>query len=332
MKVVNKIKFICFISSVILIFLAICATGGYFFIRYQLNTPLSSQSAEQTFVIEKGQGVKQIALDLEKAGLIKSKIIFEYYVWYKDWVARLQAGEYSLSPLLSVSQIAETIVKGEVVLREVKVTIPEGFTLKQIDQRLSESGLIKLGELINFNLSNSSSNLEGYLFPDTYRFDQEASLDDIISKMLDNFDQKLDKNLRAEIEKQNKTIKDIIIMASIIEKEVATYDDLQMVSGVFWGRLNINYPLESCATIAYILGIDKWRYSIEDTEVNSPYNTYQNQGLPPGPISNPGLLAIKAAVYPTETDYRFFLSKPDGETVFSRTYEEHLENRAKYLD
>lgn len=332
MKVVNKIKFICFISSVILIFLAICATGGYFFIRYQLNTPLSSQSAEQTFVIEKGQGVKQIALDLEKAGLIKSKIIFEYYVWYKDWVARLQAGEYSLSPLLSVSQIAETIAKGEVVLREVKVTIPEGFTLKQIDQRLSESGLIKLGELINFNLSNSSSNLEGYLFPDTYRFDQEASLDDIISKMLDNFDQKLDKNLRAEIEKQNKTIKDIIIMASIIEKEVATYDDLQMVSGVFWGRLNINYPLESCATIAYILGIDKWRYSIKDTEVNSPYNTYQNQGLPPGPISNPGLLAIKAAVYPTETDYRFFLSKPDGETVFSRTYEEHLENRAKYLD
>ncbi|MAF20173.1 MAG: hypothetical protein CMI55_00635 [Parcubacteria group bacterium] len=329
MKINNKKKFVYFVLSVILVFLILCSVAGYFFIRYQFTIPLKTQAAEQIFVIEKGRGVKEIAADLEEAELIRSSTVFEYYVWYKRWTARLQAGEYYLSPSSSVAQIAQKIVKGEIMPRGIKVTIPEGFALKRIDERLFQAGLIKQGELIKFN---SSSNLEGYLFPDTYIFNKDMSLEDITNKMLDNFDNKLSEELRAEIERQDKTIAQIIIMASIIEKEVAAYQDLRMVSGVFWGRLDINYPLESCATIAYILGIDKWRYSIVDTKVDSPYNTYQNKGLPPGPISNPGLLAIKAAIYPIETDYKFFLSKPDGETVFSRTFEEHLENRAKYLD
>ncbi len=149
--------------------------------------------------------------------------------------------------------------------------------------------------------------------------------------MRENFNRKLDEELRDEIARQDKTIKEIIIMASLLEREVPTYQDQRIVSGIFYQRLKTNYPLESCATIAYILGIDKWRYSIEDTRIESPYNSYLNIGLPPGPICNPGLSAIKAAIYPQENEYNFFLSKPNGETVFSKTLEEHNENKAKYL-
>ncbi|MBL7155417.1 MAG: endolytic transglycosylase MltG [Candidatus Portnoybacteria bacterium] len=323
MKIINKKKFIFFWLSIFLV--VACLGGGYFFIRYQIFTPLNSQSTEQSFTIEKGEGLREIAADLEKEGLIRNKIYFKYYVFCKGWAARLQAGQYTLSPSLNITQIAETIVKGKAASQEITITIPEGFTLKQIDARLTKAGLIEAGELLK------QSQLEGYLFPDTYRFNQEATLDEIISKMRDNFDRKLDEDLRNEIAKQGKTLKEIIIMASLLEKEVATDQDRQIVSGIFWQRLKNSYPLESCATIAYILGIDKWRYSMTDTKVESPYNTYQNIGLLPGPICNPGLSAIEAAVYPEPSDYYFFLSKPDGQTVFSQTLEEHNENKAKYL-
>lgn len=323
MKIINKKKFIFFWLSIFLVIA--CFGGGYFFIKYQIFTPLSSQSAEQSFTIEKGDGLREIAADLEKEGLIRNKIYFKYYVVYRGWAARLQAGEYLLSPSLNITQIAETIVKGEAASQEITITIPEGFTLKQIDARLTKADLIEAGELFK------QSQLEGYLFPDTYRFNQEATLDEIISKMRDNFDRKLDEDLRNEIARQGNTLKEIIIMASLLEKEVATDQDRQIVSGIFWKRLKNSYPLESCATIAYILGIDKWRYSVTDTKVESPYNTYQNIGLSPGPICNPGLSAIEAAVYPEPSDYYFFLSKPDGQTVFSQTLEEHNQNKAKYL-
>jgi len=323
MKIVNKKKFIFFWLSIFLI--VACLGGGYFFIKYQIFTPLNNQPAEQPFTIEKGDGLREIAAGLEKEELIRNKTYFEYYVLCRGWAARLQAGEYLLSPSLNITQIAETIVKGEAASQEITVTIPEGFTLKQIDARLTKAGLIEAGKLVK------QSQLEGYLFPDTYRFNQEATLDEIISKMRDNFDRKLSQDLKDEIARQGKTIKEIIIMASLLEKEVAIEQDRQIVSGIFWQRLKDNYPLQSCATIAYILGIDKWRYSVTDTKVESPYNTYQNIGLLPGPICHPGLSAIEAAVYPEPSDYYFFLSKPDGETVFSKTLEEHNENKAKYL-
>ncbi len=323
MKIINKKKFILFWLSIFLVIA--CLGGGYFFIKEQIFTPLSNQPIEQSFIIEKGEGLKEISANLEKAGLVRNKTYFEYYALFQGWAARLQAGEYFLSPSLNIPQIAGTIVKGEASSQEITVTIPEGFTLKQIDARLAKTGLIKAGELLK------QTQLEGYLFPDTYRFSREADLGEIIGKMRDNFDRKLDEDLRSEIVRQDRTIKEIIIMASLLEKEVPTDEDRRIVSGIFWKRLKDNYPLQSCATIAYILGLDKWRYSIEETKVTSLYNTYQNVGLPPGPINNPGLSTIRAAVEPQETDYYFFLSKPDGETVFSQTMEEHNQNKVKYL-
>ena len=323
MKIINKKKFILFWLSMFLV--VVCLIGGYFLIKYQIFRPLSSQSVEQSFIIEKGEGLREIAANLEEVGLVRNKIYFEYYVLFRGWAARLQAGEYFLSPSLNLPQIAETIVKGEAFSQEITITIPEGFTLKQIDARLTKAGLIEAGELLK------QTQLEGYLFPDTYRFSKEATLDEIISKMRDNFDRKLDEDLKGEIARQGKTIKEIIIMASLLEKEVPTDEDRRIVSGIFWKRLKDNYPLQSCATIAYVMDIDKWRYSIEETRIVSPYNTYQNIGLPPGPICHPGLSAIEAAVYPEPSDYYFFLSKPDGQTVFSQTLEEHNQNKIEYF-
>lgn len=322
MKIVNRGKFILFLTILALL---IFGLAGFFYIRYQLVNPLTGQATKQSFVIEKGEGLREIAASLEESGLIRSKTLFEYYVLYQGWGARLQAGQYQLSPSSNIPQLAQRIIKGGVSSEEVTVTIPEGFNLRQIDARLAKAGLIEEGELFK------QPQLEGYLFPDTYRFSLTETTDQIIGRMRDNFEQKMSQNLRKEIDNQGKTVEEIIIMASLLEREVATDEDKRLVSGIFWQRLADNYPLESCATIAYILGLDKWRYSSIETKIESPYNTYRNIGLPPGPICNPGLSAIEAAVYPEDSDYYFFLSKSDGETVFSRTLEEHNQNKAKYL-
>lgn len=313
-----------FILSSILLFFVLC---GLFLAlaSFQFNMPFSKEPIEQDFIIKKGENLKSIANSLENENLIRNKIWFVGYVVYKGWTAKLRAGQYVLSPSLNIKQLAEKLVKGEAVSQDIEVTIPEGFTLKKIDARLTQFGLIEHGEILMY------PQLEGYLFPDTYMFDANSEVEDIIVKMRENFDKKLDENLRNEIKKHGKTVEEIVIMASLIEKEVRTEQDRRMVSGIFWSRMENNYPLQSCATIAYILGEDKWRYSTEDTKIDSFYNTYQNVGLPKGPICNPGLSAIRAAIDPQKSDYNFFLSKPNGETVFSRTLEEHNFNKAKYL-
>ncbi|MFA5155007.1 MAG: endolytic transglycosylase MltG [Patescibacteria group bacterium] len=180
--------------------------------------------------------------------------------------------------------------------------------------------------------------LEGYLFPDTYRIYASSTVPEVIDKMLGNFGQKLTPQLRAEIKAQGKTIYEIVTMASLIEKE-APLDyqqndnrDARIISGIFWDRLKIGQPLQSDATLSYILNDNQPSHSGKDLEVDSPYNTYRHRGLPPGPICNPGLLAIEAAIYPLSTDYNYFLTPPDKpEVIYARTYEQHLQNKYKYL-
>jgi len=322
--ILNKKRFVLFFVS-IFIFLAM-VWGAIGYVSYQINIPLNRQGQEKIFLVEKGEGLKTVAANLEKENLIRQKFWFMAYVFYQGWTGQLKAGEFILSSSRAVPEIARQIT-GKALSQEIEITIPEGFTLKKIDARLAAAGLIKEGELLA-----DSRKLEGYLFPDTYRFGKSDSFNEIIAKMTDNFNQKVDQNLRDEIIRQKKTLEEIVVMASIIEKEVANDEDRRIVSGIFWQRLKDNYPLQSCATIAYALGIDKWRYSTNDTKIDSPYNTYQNAGLPPRPIASPGLEAIKAAIYPQATDYYFFLSTPNGETIFSKTLEEHNLNKVKYLD
>ena len=183
-----------------------------------------------------------------------------------------------------------------------------------------------------------STDLEGYLYPDTYRVYASSTVKEIIFKMLSNFDEKLTPQMRADIKAQGKTLNEILTMASIIEKEApisyATSDnkDAKIISGIFWNRIKSGQALQSCATLAYVLGVNKEQYSEADTKIDSPYNTYRNPGLPPGPIANPGILAIEAAIYPTPSNYNYFLT-PSGSSkiVYATTYDEHLRNKRKYL-
>ena len=180
--------------------------------------------------------------------------------------------------------------------------------------------------------------LEGYLYPDTYRIFTSSSPDELVEKMLSNFDSQLTDKMRTDIKAQGKSIYEIVTMASILEKEAPmSYTsgdnrDARIISGIFWRRITARQALQSCATLAYILGVNKTQYTTADTKVESPYNTYKYRDLPPGPISNPGILAIEAAIYPLSTSYNYFLT-PTGSSniVYATTYAEHLSNKRKYL-
>ncbi|MFA7087998.1 MAG: endolytic transglycosylase MltG [Patescibacteria group bacterium] len=214
-----------------------------------------------------------------------------------------------------------------------------GFPL--VDYRREENLPPLIDQTDNFSFLESKPEyfgLEGYLFPDTYRIYASSTVSEVISKMLDNFDQKLTAKMRTDIKKQGKTIHEIITMASLIEKEApidyvdAENRDARIISGIFWNRLEIGQALQSDATLSYIFNDNNPQHSGTELAVDSPYNTYKYPGLPPGPICNPGLVAINAAIYPIETNYYYFLTpKNERSVIYSRTYQEHLNNKYKYL-
>jgi len=324
-----------FLIIFILLFIVILFSG--IFIWRGTFLPKEAGSVETVmFLIKKGEATKEISIDLEKQGLIKNSFFFRIYALIQGKTKELKAGEYELSPAMTIPEIVAKLVSGEIIKKTI--TIIEGWNLKDINDYLRDRGgtvppkldLYKKDYAFLEDASDDVS-LEGYLFPDTYEISSEDGIEDIVRKMLTNFGKKLNQDLREEITSQGKSIFEIITMASLIEKEVKTLEDKKIVSDIFWKRLKIGKPLESCATIAYILGVNKWRYSFDDTRILSPYNTYLNRGLPFGPICNPGMESILAAIYPEESDYWFYLSTPEGKTIFSKTLGEHNIAKAKYL-
>jgi UPF0755 protein len=306
-------KYFIFILLIIIVFTA-C-----FWLAF---LPVSEGNAEQVqFSVQKGDGSKDIALNLEKENLIKWAPIFRIYILTKGITGQLKAGEYLLSPSMTVPEIADKLVRGDVI--KISVTIPEGFTVRQIEER------------VGFELPGD--NLEGFLFPDTYQFSFGFSGEELVEAMKDNFDKKLSKDLREEIAEQGKTVFETVTMASLIEKEVVSLEDKKLVSGILWKRLETNMLLQVDATLAYLSGQEGWTFDemrrdlASLKEVDSAYNTYKYLGLPPGPICNPGLDSIIAAVYPVESDYWYYLSTPQGETVFSKTLQEHNLARVEYF-
>ena len=296
--------------------------------------------------IEKGDSIWDIGKKLKNKKIIKNQLGFVFEVYTKGKQKKLKAGEYLISSNLNISEIIRIISNGNTIAEnnQKKITFPEGWSDKQMAERLSNNGFsgdefLKLANNPKYFLKKHNNydflkeipdgkNLEGFLFPDTYLFANKSDAETIIEKMLNNFSQKLSEDLRKEIERQNKTIYEIITMASILEKEVKSSNDKKIVSGIFWKRMKNGQAFQSCATLAYILGENKKQYSYKDTKIESPYNTYLYPGLPPGPISNPGLDSILAAIYPIKTDYNYFLNNPEtGKTVFSKTLTEHNINK-----
>ncbi len=338
-------KIILFIFASLFI-LGALAAGAYFYIQKQTETPFNEFGFYKNFKISFGERVEKIAENLAYEGLIKNAFYFKVYVWEKNLAASIMAGEYYLSPAMSIGQIAGIITGGKAVGREITVLIPEGLTSAEGEKILVGENLINKGELIEAikkeNLKKypnyeflkdkpASAGLEGYLFPDTYRFFKDARPEDIVIKMLENFDKKFTKEMRLEAFKQGETIFGVLTLASIIQKEVSDSADMKIVAGVFKNRLSAGMALEADSTINFISGKKMPQAALNDLKTDSAYNTYKYPGLPPGPISNPGLDAIKAAIWPEKTSYWYFLTAPDGRVIYSKTYDEHLKNKAKYL-
>lgn len=295
-----------------------------------------------SFQVKKGQSVKEIAANLEKKELIKSPYSFYLYAKLNRLGENLIAGRFILNKTMNTPEILKALsnpAKAEYVL-----TVQEGLTIKDIDQKLVDLELIKPGNFLkavkNFNnwekysfldkekLSKLELPLEGYLYPDTYFLDPENfQPEDVISLMLNNFAKKF-ADLQPKIKRH--TIQEIITMASIIENEVRSTQERKMVSGILWKRLESGWPIGADATLLYIT--DDRKIDSKDLSLDSPYNTRKNLGLPPGPICNPSKNSIEAAMYPTESEYWFYLTTLDtGKVIYSKTNEEHNANRAKYL-
>lgn len=304
----------------------------------------NNSGTEKKFTIESGQGLGSIAKNLKEEELIHSKTYFKVYSILSGRQGSFRSGEYTLSSKMDIKEIVAELTKPVFLKAEEKITFIEGWNIENYNEAILKSNLENKADFLKQSQKNYSEefsflkdkpknkSLEGYLFPDTYRFYVDIKSDDMIKKMLSNFDKKLSEQMRADISAQGKTIFEIVTMASVIEKEVRSANDMKIVSGIFWNRIKNGQALESCATLAYILGVNKSQYSYEDTRINSPYNTYINRGLPAGPIANPGLKAIEAAIYPEHTAYNYFLTASEtGETIFSKTYQEHLNNKNKYI-
>lgn len=332
-------KKIIFYLFVILVITGFILSAWFVFVL--LNPIRLEQSAK--FTIIEGTGVNEISAALKQQGIIKSSFVFETYAYLKDIEGQFKAGEYSLPAVVNIKRLVDILTDSQSASNLI-LLVREGETIADIDRSLSTQGQFAPGDfqksLQNLNqeflaersfLSDkpASTSLEGYLFPDTYYFFSYSSTEDIIRKMLANFDQKLDAEFRSEISRQGKTIFEVITVASIIEGEVKTTADRPIISGIIWKRLALNMPLQMDSTIKYITGSS----TAEDQKVASPYNTYLHRGLPPGPIGNPGLAAIKAAIYPEESDYFYFITEQNdqGTVHYAKTFEEHQRNIAEYL-
>lgn len=309
-------------------------------IRYcwLINTAIEPNNNDLVyFHIESGQSVKEIANNLEDKGLIKSPLAFYWYVKSKEMGPNIFAGNFPLSKSMDLNDILNKITQSNQA--ELSFTIQEGLRIRDIDDKLAKNGLILSGEFISavkafdqwdkypFLKKNSLElPLEGYIYPDTYFLEPGNFISEqVITHALNNFQKKIE-----GISFQKEKLSEAIIMASIIENEVFGPKDRKIVSGIFWKRLENNWTLGADATLLYITK-DR-TITATDLAIESPYNTRKNLGLPPGPISNPSIESIIAALNPTESPYWFYLTTLDtGEVIYAKTNEEHNLNRSKHL-
>lgn len=282
-----------------------------------------------TIEIQKGSGVGAAAKSLKKSGAVKHPFVLKL----KARGASIQPGPLTVEPNMSYDEI---IALMQLPNRGVtKVVIPEGYEVRQIIDAFVEKGVDReeMTAAVNsrdydFGFINEiperENPLEGYLFPDTYHITEDDSARDIVTMMLAEFDKRYDKAFRAQAQGLGMTMDEIVTLASIIERETDKSDERGKVAGVFYNRLKKDMKLQSCATVQYILKERKANLSVEDTRIQSPYNTYVNSGLPKGPIASPGEDCLLAALYPETTTALYFVMGKDGRHVFSDTYEQHL--------
>lgn len=281
------------------------------------------------FHVEQGETLTEVSGLLEEEGLIRSAFWLRNSVIVLGGERDVIAGDYFFSQRKTLGGIAYALVKGEFGLVPVKVTFPEGTSSVQMARILE-------GQLGQFDVFDAeefiklAADKEGYLFPDTYFFMPTVNAQVVVQILRDTFDEKIE-SLREEIEATGRGFEDVLIMASIVEREARITESRRIIAGILWKRLDEDIPLQVDVTFAVINGKNSFDLTLEDLDIDSPFNTYKYRGLPPAPITNPGLAAIRATITPLQTDYYYFLADREGITYYSRTFEEHKQNKARYL-
>jgi UPF0755 protein len=322
---------------VLLIIFIIGIAGAVYIVNVvnTLGTPVTIEDSV-TFQVKENESWDTIIVNLQKNNIISKTDGLNFYIAFRRLSPK--SATYTIPKTMNTDQVIKMIARGLLTRPEVTITIPEGSDIYEIGDIL-ESGLsfnradfVKATEKFDTTKYDFIENksLQGYLYPDTYRFFDDASAEDVIIKMVNNFQKKALPSLNAT---DTLSSYQVLILASIVEKEVAIPKDRQIVSGIFLNRLKDGMKLQSDATVNFITQSGRSQSTLDDLKIDSPYNTYQIGGLPPGPITNPSVEAIKAVINPTPSDYYFFLTTRDNppKTIFSKTFEEHIKAKQQYL-
>ena len=323
-KKLPKLCFLLISSLVFLIFLSFIIASFF-----QAKSDASPQSVR--FVIPKGQALSVIASRLEEAELVKSKWVFRFAVYKNDLANKIQAGSFELSASMTTWEIAHALTVGT---DDTWVTLPEGWRREEIAESLSKQGLEGFNQAEFLNLSKG---FEGQLFPDTYLVPREITSATLLSLLKNTFASKVSSGLSKEISASKMSLNEILTLASLIQRESAIDSEMPIVAQILINRLNIDMPLQVDATLQYVKGYSQveaswWQNPLaEDKKLDSLYNTYKYAGLPPGPICNPGLAAIKAALLPGQTQALYYIHDNSGKIHTANTLEEHNANVNKYL-
>lgn len=305
------------IISVILVFIAF-----YFFF---LSSPFNFPAGTITH-IDEGLSSNKVAELLSQKNVIKSPFLFRSIIRIIGKDDEVKFGDYFFSKRRNLFTVVSRIINGEYGLTPITITIPEGATTFDIGEILGD----KIGDFDSEKFLKLAVPLEGYLFPDTYFFLPNITPEQVINAMKNNFVRRVG-DIYEKIEKSDKTMEEIIIMASLLEEEAKTLETRKIISGILWKRIEIGMPLQVDAVFPYIIGKNTYELTLDDLGVDSPYNTYKYKGLPFGPISNPGVSSIEAAVSPIKTNYLFYLSDRSGKMHYAETFEKHKINKFKYV-
>ena len=330
------------IGIVIALFIFGAVGAGYL---YSLNRMVEILPESETpFTIEKGDSLSQIAFDLKTQGYIRSDLLFKLIGRFKGTENAMKSGIYEIPTGSTTLQIHDYLVQGRQKL--VKVTIPEGLTVSKIAGYVAAQGIteedsfiqaVRNAEILS-QYGISASSLEGFLYPDTYHFPKDFPPEKVVAHMIDTFFTNLEKIYPEYDKLSGKELLDRVIIASIVEREYRVTEEAPLIASVFYNRIALNIALGSCATVEYVITEEQGKphpkfLNYRDLEIVSDYNTYLFPGLPPGPISNPGETALRAAFFPEESDFLYFLlqNAESGRHYFSRTYTEHNEAKVVYL-
>jgi UPF0755 protein len=337
----GRIKVLVILGIILLLLIG----GGGFYIWSNLQ-PVSNTGEQKVIIIPARTSTKQVGKILEENKLIRNAQIFALYATAKGLGVKIKAGKYQFKLGDSIDSIIDRMANGKVFKDTYTITIPEGYTIEQIAERLAEKRVISKADFLQEadkgvfsedivknipSHSNVKHRLEGYLFPDTYEFSRDEKAHEVIDEMLKRTDEVWKRDWDNRFKAHKLTTHQALTLASIIEREVRSPKERPIVAGVFYNRLAKGMPLQADATLQYLFGKQKQVVTYSDLKINSAYNTYKNTGLPPGPIASPGKASIEAAANPQKNQFLYYVTKKDGtgEHYFAVTYQDHLKNIAR---